>query len=153
MFNNMQPKSAYDIMSTNSNINAYNRYPFADLAEAMHNAKLKQLQPGEMAVCYYFDPETVIGINAILAIGNLRKGGNLIFENIAPQMDKFRDDISKDISETHRAINNNLDIINFTNKVISELREEIKELRTQLNNGVTTKTTWVNLDNYNLDLK
>lgn len=149
----MQPKSAYDILSTNSNINAYNRYPFTDLAEAIHNAKLKQLQPGEMAVCYYFDNETVIGINAILAIGNLRKGGNLIFENIAPQIDKFKDEISQDISETHRAINNNLDVVNYNNRILADLKLEIKELKDQIEKGVESKSIWVNLDEYNIDLK
>lgn len=148
----MQPKSAYEIVASQSNINAYNRYPFADLAEAVHRAKSKQLQPGEMAICYYFDENSVIGVNAILAIGNLRKGGNLIFENIAPQFDRLKDDIYKDINETHSAINNNLDIINYNNRIVSEVKNDISKLKIEIDTNTVSKQQWVNLDKYDLDL-
>lgn len=145
-------KNSYDITSTQSNINAYNRYPFADLAEAVKNAKAKSLMPGEMAICYYFDPNTVVGISAILAIGNLRKGGNLIFENIAPQLDQFKDEICKDISETHRVVNNNIDIVNYNNKICSDVKSDLAKLEQKVEQNATSKSSWVNLNEYNLDL-
>ena len=42
-------KNRYDILPTQSNINAYNRYPFKSYEDAVNNLKQKTLQPGEMA--------------------------------------------------------------------------------------------------------
>lgn len=64
----------YEILPTaKSNINAYNRYPFTCYEEAVQNIMQKNLKPGEQAVAYYFDENSIIGINAITAFGNLKK--------------------------------------------------------------------------------
>lgn len=150
--NNIQ-NNPYDILPTPANVNSYNRYPFKDFDEAIHHAKKKNLVPGEIAVCYYFDPHSVVGISAVLALGNLRKGGNLIFENVAPRLECFEHDVYKNINKQEALLQDNINVVNYNNKICSEVKQQIKDLETKITQQAFPSSNWVNLDLYDLDIK
>lgn len=140
----------YDITSSTSPLNAYNRYPFTDITEAIYNAKQKKLQPGEVAICYYFDEKSVEGINAVIAVGNLRKGCNIIFENI--DIDEFRHEVMHNIMENNKAIKDNIDVVNTNNRICAEVKADIKRIEKKVDMNAAPANIWVNLDQYDLDL-
>ena len=145
-------KNRYDILPTQSNINAYNRYPFKSYEDAVNNLKQKTLQPGEMAVGYYFDQNTVIGINAVFAFGNLKRTGNIIFKNgdiFDGQINHINDMVFKQC----KVINQLVDSVNHTNKTWAGLENDLNDLKNQFQNTVQTQhIELLDLDNYNLDL-
>lgn len=140
----------YDIASTTSPLNAYNRYPFTDITDAIYHAKQKKLQPGEIAICYYFDEKSIVGINAVIAVGNLRKGGNIIFENI--KMDEFRHEVMHNIMENQKAIKDNIDVVNVNNRICAEVKADVKRLEKKVDMNAAPANLWVDLDKYDLDL-
>lgn len=145
-------KNLYDILPTQSNINAYNRYPFKSYEDAVNNLKQKTLQPGEMAVGYYFDQNTVIGINAVFAFGNLKRTGNIIFKN-GDIFDGQINHINDIVFKQSKVINQLVDSVNRTNKTWSGLEYDLNELKNQFQNTVQTQhIELIDLDNYDLDL-
>lgn len=145
-------KNRYDILPTQSNINAYNRYPFKSYEDAVNNLKQKTLQPGEMAVGYYFDQNTVIGINAVFAFGNLKRTGNIIFKN-GDIFDGQINHINDLVLKQRKVINQLVDSVNHTNKAWAGLENDINDLKNQFQNTVQTQhIELIDLDNYNLDL-
>ena len=145
-------KNRYDILPTQSNINAYNRYPFKSYEDAVNNLKQKTLQPGEMAVGYYFDQNTVIGINAVFAFGNLKRTGNIIFKN-GDIFDGQINHINDLVLKQRKVINQLVDSVNHTNKAWAGLENDINDLKYQFQNTVQTQhIELIDLDNYNLDL-
>lgn len=145
-------KNLYDILPTQSNINAYNRYPFKSYEDAVNNLKQKTLQPGEMAVGYYFDQNTVIGINAVFAFGNLKRTGNIIFKN-GDIFDGQINHINDLVLKQRKVINQLVDSVNHTNKAWAGLENDINDLKNQFQNTVQTQhIELIDLDNYNLDL-
>ena len=145
-------KNLYDILPTQSNINAYNRYPFKSYEDAVNNLKQKTLQPGEMAVGYYFDQNTVIGINAVFAFGNLKRTGNIIFKN-GDIFDGQINHINDLVIKQRKVINQLVDSVNHTNKAWAGLENDINDLKNQFQNTVQTQhIELIDLDNYNLDL-
>ena len=142
----------YDILPTQSNINAYNRYPFKSYEDAVNNLKQKTLQPGEMAVGYYFDQNTVIGINAVFAFGNLKRTGNIIFKN-GDIFDGQINHINDLVLKQRKVINQLVDSVNHTNKAWAGLENDLNDLKNQFQNTVQTQhIELIDLDNYNLDL-
>lgn len=145
-------KNRYDILPTQSNINAYNRYPFKSYEDAVNNLKQKTLQPGEMAVGYYFDQNTVIGINAVFAFGNLKRTGNIIFKN-GDIFDGQINHINDLVLKQRKVINQLVDSVNHTNKAWAGLENDLNDLKKQFQNTVQTQhIELIDLDNYNLDL-
>ena len=145
-------KNRYDILPTQSNINAYNRYPFKSYEDAVNNLKQKTLQPGEMAVGYYFDQNTVIGINAVFAFGNLKRTGNIIFKN-GDIFDGQINHINELVIKQRKVINQLVDSVNHTNKAWAGLENDLNDLKNQFQNTVQTQhIELIDLDNYNLDL-
>ena len=145
-------KISYDILPTQSNINAYNRYPFKSYEDAVNNLKQKTLQPGEMAVGYYFDQNTVIGINAVFAFGNLKRTGNIIFKN-GDIFDGQINHINDLVLKQRKVINQLVDSVNHTNKAWAGLENDLNDLKNQFQNTVQTQhIELIDLDNYNLDL-
>lgn len=145
-------KNRYDILPTQSNINAYNRYPFKSYEDAVNNLKQKTLQPGEMAVGYYFDQNTVIGINAVFAFGNLKRTGNIIFKN-GDIFDGQINHINDLVLKQRKVINQLVDSVNHTNKAWAGLENDLNDLKNQFQNTVQTQhIELIDLDNYNLDL-
>lgn len=145
-------KNRYDILPTQSNINAYNRYPFKSYEDAVNNLKQKTLQPGEMAVGYYFDQNTVIGINAVFAFGNLKRTGNIIFKN-GDIFDGQINHINDLVIKQRKVINQLVDSVNHTNKAWAGLENDLNDLKNQFQNTVQTQhIELIDLDNYNLDL-
>ena len=145
-------KHRYDILPTQSNINAYNRYPFKSYEDAVNNLKQKTLQPGEMAVGYYFDQNTVIGINAVFAFGNLKRTGNIIFKN-GDIFDGQINHINELVIKQRKVINQLVDSVNHTNKAWAGLENDLNDLKNQFQNTVQTQhIELIDLDNYNLDL-
>ena len=145
-------KNRYDILPTQSNINAYNRYPFKSYEDAVNNLKQKTLQPGEMAVGYYFDQNTVIGINAVFAFGNLKRRGNIIFKN-GDIFDGQINHINDLVLKQRKVINQLVDSVNHTNKAWAGLENDLNDLKNQFQNTVQTQhIELIDLDNYNLDL-
>ena len=145
-------KNLYDILPTQSNINAYNRYPFKSYEDAVNNLKQKTLQPGEMAVGYYFDQNTVIGINAVFAFGNLKRTGNIIFKN-GDILDGQINHINDLVLKQRKVINQLVDSVNHTNKAWAGLENDLNDLKNQFQNTVQTQhIELIDLDNYNLDL-
>ena len=145
-------KNLYDILPTQSNINAYNRYPFKSYEDAVNNLKQKTLQPGEMAVGYYFDQNTVIGINAVFAFGNLKRTGNIIFKN-GDIFDGQINHINDLVLKQRKVINQLVDSVNHTNKAWAGLENDLNDLKNQFQNTVQTQhIELLDLDNYNLDL-
>lgn len=145
-------KNLYDILPTQSNINAYNRYPFKSYEDAVNNLKQKTLQPGEMAVGYYFDQNTVIGINAVFAFGNLKRTGNIIFKN-GDIFDDQINHINDLVLKQRKVINQLVDSVNHTNKAWAGLENDLNDLKNQFQNTVQTQhIELIDLDNYNLDL-
>ena len=145
-------KNRYDILPTQSNINAYNRYPFKSYEDAVNNLKQKTLQPGEMAVGYYFDQNTVIGINAVFAFGNLKRTGNIIFKN-GDIFDGQINHINDMVFKQRKVINQLVDSVNHTNKAWAGLENDLNDLKNQFQNTVQTQhIELIDLDNYNLDL-
>lgn len=145
-------KNLYDILPTQSNINAYNRYPFKSYEDAVNNLKQKTLQPGEMAVGYYFDQNTVIGINAVFAFGNLKRTGNIIFKN-GDIFDGQINHINDLVIKQRKVINQLVDSVNHTNKAWAGLENDLNDLKNQFQNTVQTQhIELIDLDNYNLDL-
>ena len=145
-------KNLYDILPTQSNINAYNRYPFKSYEDAVNNLKQKTLQPGEMAVGYYFDQNTVIGINAVFAFGNLKRTGNIIFKN-GDIFDGQINHINDLVLKQRKVINQLVDSVNHPNKAWAGLENDINDLKNQFQNTVQTQhIELIDLDNYNLDL-
>lgn len=145
-------KNIYDILPTQSNINAYNRYPFKSYEDAVNNLKQKTLQPGEMAVGYYFDQNTVIGINAVFAFGNLKRTGNIIFKN-GDIFDGQINHINDLVIKQRKVINQLVDSVNHTNKAWAGLENDLNDLKNQFQNTVQTQhIELIDLDNYNLDL-
>lgn len=145
-------KNLYDILPTQSNINAYNRYPFKSYEDAVNNLKQKTLQPGEMAVGYYFDQNTVIGINAVFAFGNLKRTGNIIFKN-GDIFDGQINHINDMVFKQRKVINQLVDSVNHTNKAWAGLENDLNDLKNQFQNTVQTQhIELIDLDNYNLDL-
>lgn len=145
-------KNLYDILPTQSNINAYNRYPFKSYEDAVNNLKQKTLQPGEMAVGYYFDQNTVIGINAVFAFGNLKRTGNIIFKN-GDIFDGQINHINDLVLKQRKVINQLVDSVNHTNKAWAGLENDLNDLKNQFQNTVQTQhIELIDLDNYNLDL-
>lgn len=145
-------KNLYDILPTQSNINAYNRYPFKSYEDAVNNLKQKTLQPGEMAVGYYFDQNTVIGINAVFAFGNLKRTGNIIFKN-GDIFDGQINHINDMVFKQRKVINQLVDSVNHTNKTWAGLENDLNDLKNQFQNTVQTQhIELLDLDNYNLDL-
>ena len=145
-------KNLYDILPTQSNINAYNRYPFKSYEDAVNNLKQKTLQPGEMAVGYYFDQNTVIGINAVFAFGNLKRTGNIIFKN-GDIFDGQINHINDLVLKQRKVINQLVDSVNHTNKTWVGLENDLNDLKNQFQNTVQTQhIELIDLDNYNLDL-
>ena len=145
-------KNLYDILPTQSNINAYNRYPFKSYEDAVNNLKQKTLQPGEMAVGYYFDQNTVIGINAVFAFGNLKRTGNIIFKN-GDIFDGQINHINDMVFKQRKVINQLVDSVNHTNKAWAGLENDLNDLKNQFQNTVQTQhIELLDLDNYNLDL-
>ena len=145
-------KNRYDILPTQSNINAYNRYPFKSYEDAVNNLKQKTLQPGEMAVGYYFDQNTVIGINAVFAFGNLKRTGNIIFKN-GDIFDGQINHINDLVLKQRKVINQLVDSVNHTNKAWAGLENDLNDLKNQFQNTVQTQhIELLDLDNYNLDL-
>ena len=145
-------KNRYDILPTQSNINAYNRYPFKSYEDAVNNLKQKTLQPGEMAVGYYFDQNTVIGITAVFAFGNLKRTGNIIFKN-GDIFDGQINHINDLVLKQRKVINQLVDSVNHTNKAWAGLENDLNDLKNQFQNTVQTQhIELIDLDNYNLDL-
>lgn len=145
-------KNLYDILPTQSNINAYNRYPFKSYEDAVNNLKQKTLQPGEMAVGYYFDQNTVIGINAVFAFGNLKRTGNIIFKN-GDIFDGQINHINDMVFKQRKVINQLVDSVNHTNKAWAGLENDLNDLKNQFQNTVQTQhIELIDLDNYDLDL-
>ena len=145
-------KNLCDILPTQSNINAYNRYPFKSYEDAVNNLKQKTLQPGEMAVGYYFDQNTVIGINAVFAFGNLKRTGNIIFKN-GDIFDGQINHINDLVVKQRRVINQLVDSVNHTNKTWAGLENDLNDLKNQFQNTVQTQhIELLDLDNYDLDL-
>lgn len=145
-------KNLYDILPTQSNINAYNRYPFKSYEDAVNNLKQKTLQPGEIAVGYYFDQNTVIGINAVFAFGNLKRTGNIIFKN-GDIFDGQINHINDMVFKQRKVINQLVDSVNHTNKAWAGLENDLNDLKNQFQNTVQTQhIELIDLDNYNLDL-
>ena len=145
-------KNLYDILPTQSNINAYNRYPFKSYEDAVNNLKQKTLQPGEMAVGYYFDQNTVIGINAVFAFGNLKRTGNIIFKN-GDIFDGQINHINDMVFKQRKVINQLVDSVNHTNKTWVGLENDLNDLKNQFQNTVQTQhIELLDLDNYDLDL-
>ena len=145
-------KNRYDILPTQSNINAYNRYPFKSYEDAVNNLKQKTLQPGEMAVGYYFDQNTVIGINAVFAFGNLKRTGNIIFKN-GDIFDGQINHINDMVFKQRKVINQLVDSVNHTNKAWAGLENDLNDLKNQFQNTVQTQhIELIDLDNYDLDL-
>lgn len=145
-------KNLYDILPTQSNINAYNRYPFKSYEDAVNNLKQKTLQPGEMAVGYYFDQNTVIGINAVFAFGNLKRTGNIIFKN-GDIFDCQINHINDMVFKQRKVINQLVDSVNHTNKAWAGLENDLNDLKNQFQNTVQTQhIELIDLDNYDLDL-
>ena len=145
-------KNLYDILPTQSNINAYNRYPFKSYEDAVNNLKQKTLQPGEMAVGYYFDQNTVIGINAVFAFGNLKRTGNIIFKN-GDIFDGQINHINDLVLKQRKVINQLVDSVNHTNKTWVGLENDLNDLKNQFQNTVQTQhIELLDLDNYDLDL-
>ena len=145
-------KNLYDILPTQSNINAYNRYPFKSYEDAVNNLKQKTLQPGEMAVGYYFDQNTVIGINAVFAFGNLKRTGNIIFKN-GDIFDGQINHVNDLVLKQRKVINQLVDSVNHTNKAWAGLENDLNDLKNQFQNTVQTQhIELIDLDNYNLDL-
>ena len=145
-------KNRYDILPTQSNINAYNRYPFKSYEDAVNNLKQKTLQPGEMAVGYYFDQNTVIGINAVFAFGNLKRTGNIIFKN-GDIFDGQINHINDLVLKQRKVINQLVDSVNHTNKAWAGLENDLNDLKNKFQNTVQTQhIELIDLDNYNLDL-
>ena len=145
-------KNLYDILPTQSNINAYNRYPFKSYEDAVNNLKQKTLQPGEMAVGYYFDQNTVIRINAVFAFGNLKRTGNIIFKN-GDIFDGQINHINDLVIKQRKVINQLVDSVNHTNKAWAGLENDLNDLKNQFQNTVQTQhIELLDLDNYDLDL-
>lgn len=145
-------KNLYDILPTQSNINAYNRYPFKSYEDAVNNLKQKTLQPGEMAVGYYFDQNTVIGINAVFAFGNLKRTGNIIFKN-GDIFDCQINHINDLVVKQRKVINQLVDSVNHTNKTWAGMENDLNDLKNQFQNTVQTQhIELLDLDNYDLDL-
>lgn len=146
-------KNPYDILPTQSNINQYNRYPFKSYEDAVTNLKMKTLQPGEMAVAYYFDQNTVIGINAVFAFGNLKRTGNIIFKN-GDMFDNQMDHVNHIVSKQSKVINQLVDSINHANKNWSGIEVRLNKLTDQFEQTVKTQhVQLIDLDHYTLDLQ
>lgn len=143
----------YEILPTvKSNINAYNRYPFTCYEEAYQNLMSKHLSPGEQAVAYYFDENSLIGINAITAFGNLKSAGNIIFKN-GQDMDRDLEHIHHDIVKQKNVINSMVDAINHANKNWSQIEGRIKKIEQKFDKEHDTlHLQMINLDTYDLDL-
>lgn len=143
----------YEILPTaKSNINAYNRYPFACYEEAFQNLMAKHLSPGEQAVAYYFDQDSLIGINAITAFGNLKSAGNIIFKN-GQDMDRDLEHIHHDVVKQKNVINRMVDTINHANKNWSQIEGRIKKIEQKFDKEHDTlHLQMINLDTYDLDL-
>lgn len=143
----------YDILPNRTNINSYNRYPFANYQEAVDNLTVKSLQPGEFAVAYYWDETSVIGISAVFAIGNLKKHGNQIFKN-ALQIEALYGDMLAKVGHQNIAINDCINTLNMTNKnyaAIHKLVHEIDAYAHSLEHKISG-CTFVDLDKYTEDL-
>lgn len=139
--------------STKGSLSSYNRYPFASYDEAVNNLKQKSLQPGEMAIAYYFDQDSIIGINAALAFGNLKKQENIIFKNPELYNEEVLN-INKELSNARCNINKIIDAINHSNKIYSEIADKVNDLDEKMNE--THDTLYVqmlDLNTYNLDLE
>lgn len=143
----------YEILpTTKSNINAYNRYPFTCYEEAVQNLMQKNLKPGEQAVAYYFDENSIIGISAITAFGNLKKAGNIIFKS-GQDLDRELEHLHKDVVMHKKVINNMVDTINHANKNWSQIEGRIKKIEQKFDKEHDTLHVQViDLDNYDLDI-
>ena len=105
-----------------------------------------------MAVGYYFDQNTVIGINAVFAFGNLKRTGNIIFKN-GDIFDGQINHINDLVVKQRKVINQLVDSVNHTNKAWAGLENDLNDLKNQFQNTVQTQhIELIDLDNYNLDL-
>lgn len=122
-------KNPYDILPTKANLHSYNRYPFGSFSEAVNNMKQKSLQPGEIAIAYYFDNDSILGINAVLGIGNLKNAQNIIFTNSEQKVN----DISKKVFQQTQAINQLVEVMNNTSKTRENILKRLDALEEKFN--------------------
>jgi len=70
-------------------IHVHNKTPFDDYDTAVMMLKQKTINPGEIIIAYYKDPEAEDGISSLIATGPLVEGGDNDLFKSADEIDRL----------------------------------------------------------------